>query len=70
MTTYQVLIGRPDENREETRTYNATSYAEALTMAERAFAGMADVLIGIPADAFDLARAEGIEFNEADGLLV
>jgi hypothetical protein len=70
LTPYPVLIGRPAENTEAIHTYDATDYAEALTMAERAFAGIEDVLIAIPADAYDLARAEGIAFNEADGMLV
>jgi hypothetical protein len=70
MTTYQVLIARPDQNREDIQAFDATSYAEALTMAERSLAGVADALFGIPVDAYDLARAEGIAFNEADGLLV
>ncbi len=67
---YKVLINFPDENRELLRTYAATSYAEALAMAERTYAGKADVLLGIPYDGFKVARAEGIAFNEADGLLV
>lgn len=70
MKPYQVLIARPDENREEIRTFHASDYSEALTMAERSLAGIADANFGIPADCYDLARAEGIEFNEADGLLV
>lgn len=70
MNTYRVLISRPDENSEEVVAFDASDYAEALTMAERSLAGNTDAAFGIPADAYDLARAEGIEFNEADGLLV
>lgn len=67
---YRVLISRPNESREDICTYDATSYAEALTMAERSLAGVVDAMYGIPTDAYDLARAEGVRFNDADGLLI
>lgn len=73
MTTkrYQVLAAWLETGKEEVRQYFATSLSEALTMAERADAGIVDgpTVYGIlPAD-YDVARTEGIQFNEADGLL-
>lgn len=70
MKIYRVVVAEPAENRERTFQFEAVSYAEALTMAERKFAGIAETLIGIPRGSYDLARAEGIDFNEADGLLI
>lgn len=70
MRIYRVLAAQPERNVEEVRTYRASCYAEAFGMAERADAGVADFTYGVPADAFELARREGLEFNEADGLLV
>jgi hypothetical protein len=70
MKIYRVLAAQHDRNVEEIREYRASCYAEAFGMAERADAGVADFSYGVPADAFDLARREGLAFNEADGLLV
>ena len=68
---YPVLIGLPDQNTEEVRTFEAPTYAEALTMALAVVAGVdAGAVIAIPYEAFDLARAEGVTFNEADGLIL
>lgn len=73
--TYAVLAvwnNHPDGLREEFREYEASSLSEALTMAERDNAGRPNApdCYGIPPEDFDVARAEGIAFNEADGLLV
>jgi len=54
----------------EERDYEATSVSEALTMAERAEAGQRTVTFGIQPRDYDEALAEGVAFNEADGLLV
>jgi hypothetical protein len=75
LTTYTVLAAwqnHPDGLQEEQREYSATSLAEALTMAERDDAGRPNApdAYGVLPDDYDLARAEGIEFNDADGLLV
>jgi hypothetical protein len=75
LTTYAVLAhwdNHPDGLIEEFREYQATSLSEALTMAERDDAGRPDAptCYGIPPEDFDIARAEGIEFNDADGLLL
>lgn len=68
---YEVLAVRFEpEHVEEHRLYEATSLSEALAMAERDDAGRADYTYGILPEDFDLARADGIDFNEADGLLV
>ena len=55
---------------EEIREYEATALSEALAMAERDDAGRADFVYGILPEDYDIARAEGIDFNEADGLLI
>lgn len=69
--TYRVLaVQMATTHTEEIRTYEATSLGEALAMAERADAGLRDCIYGVVAGDFDIARAEGIQFNEADGLLV
>ncbi len=62
----------PSGLQEEVREYQASSLAEALTMAERQDAGKPypPTCYGVLPEDFDRARAEGIEFNEADGLLV
>lgn len=72
---YQVLAtwqNHPSGLREETREYSATSLSEALMMAERNDTGRPDPpdCYGIPTEDYDLARQEGILFNEADGLLI
>ena len=54
----------------EDADYIATSLSEALMMAERAEAGRRTVTFGIQPIDYALALAEGIAFNEADGLLV
>jgi hypothetical protein len=68
--TYCILAADPTTGREETREYDATSLAEALTMAEADDAGVADYLYGICPDDYAQATAEGIDFNVADGLLL
>lgn len=61
---------------EQLRRYTASTLGEALTMAERADAGQTaangggSYVYGIRARDYAIARAEGIHFNEADGLLV
>jgi hypothetical protein len=55
---------------EEHRLIEASSLGEALLVAERQDAGRATYVYGICPEDFDQARDEGIEFNEADGLLV
>lgn len=55
---------------EEGLPYEATSIGEALAMAERDCAGKADATFGINAEDYAEAKAEGIAFNEADGMLV
>lgn len=70
---FDVLVITTEPQWTETvETFHATSYAEALTMAERKYAGVADMLFGIVATAknYTRAKAEGIQFNEADGLLI
>jgi hypothetical protein len=71
MNTYRVLAVRftPD-HAEEVRSYTASTLSEALTMAERADAGLADYAYGILPTDYAQALNEGIAFNEADGLLV
>lgn len=61
----------PDGLREECREYVASALGEALTMAERDNAGRPDApdCYGIAPEDYAIARAEGISFNEADGLL-
>jgi hypothetical protein len=71
MKTFRVLVVQFEPEHTETiREYRASSYAEAFGMAERADAGIAEHAYGVPVDCFELARRDGIEFNEADGLLV
>lgn len=67
---YPVLVADYAANEERTETYRATSYAEALAMAERALAGKSDATVAIPRAMFETARAEGLRFNEADGILL
>lgn len=55
---------------EEHREYEAASLSEALMMAERSDAGKASYWYGVLPEDFAVARTEGIEFNEADGLLI
>ena len=73
--TYTVLAtwqDHPDGLREEHREYHAASLSEALMMAERADAGRPNApdAYGILPEDYAQARAEGIQFNEADGLLI
>jgi len=68
--TYTITAMNPTTGAEELREYEATSLAEALTMVERADAGKVDRIYGIQAADYITARAEGIVFNEADGLLL
>lgn len=65
--TYAVLIADHEKNVERIVRVRAVDYAEALMIVERRYQ---PPCYGIPYDAFDLARAEGIAFNEADGLLI
>lgn len=68
---YRVLaVQFEPDHIEEHRDYDASSLSEALTMAERADAGRADYIYGILPEDYDIARAEGIAFNDADGLLI
>lgn len=55
---------------EETREYWASNLSEALMLAERQDAGKAEYTYGILPEDYEQARAEGIAFNEADGLLM
>lgn len=55
---------------EEYRVYEATSLSEALSMAERADAGQSAYTYGILPEDYAIATGEGIDFNEADGLLL
>jgi len=73
--TYTVLAtwqNHPNGLQEEQREYEASSLGEALAMAEADDAGQPNApdAYGVLPDDFEIARAEGIEFNEADGLLV
>ncbi len=71
--TYRVLAVQFEPVHIETvRAYEATALGEALLMAERDDAGQGGSAItyGVLPEYFAIARAEGIEFNEADGLLV
>jgi hypothetical protein len=69
--TYRILAVQVEPvHTEEHRDYQAESLSEALTMAERADAGRATYTYGIPPEAYEQARAEGIAFNDADGLLI
>ena len=55
---------------EHIRSVEATSVSEALTMIERSDAGKLAVhAYGICPEDYAQARAEGIAFNDADGLL-
>jgi hypothetical protein len=60
---------REDGLIEEEREYEASALGEALAMAEADDAGRADFVYGICPEDYDIARAEGLSFNEADGLL-
>lgn len=69
--TYRILaVQLEPTHTEEYRDYTASSVAEALTMAERDDAGRQPRTYGILPEDYDTARAEGIDFNEADGLLL
>jgi len=71
LETFRVLaVQFEPTHREEIREIAASCYAEAFGIAERADAGAADFVYGVPVDSFERARLEGIAFNEADGLLV
>lgn len=73
---YRILVGWHAHplagDGEEYRLYWATTFAEALTMAERD--GSSEEYppdcYGVHPCQYDRARAEGIRFNEADGLLL
>lgn len=68
---YQILAVQFDPAHiEERRDYPASSLSEALAIAERADAGRASYTYGVRYEDFAIARAEGIAFNEADGLLI
>lgn len=69
--TFRVLAVQlvPDHS-EEYRDYVADSLSEALTMAERDDAGRGSYTYGVLPEDYPQARAEGIAFNEADGLLL
>ena len=70
-TYYRVLaVQFGPVHTEEILSIPASSYSEALTIAERQDAGHRDRVYGIPVDSYLTARAEGIAFNEADGLLI
>lgn len=69
MITYYVLRVDPADGSETVRPYAATTLSEALMMAERDDAGSVTYLYGVRFADFAIARAEGIRFNEADGLL-
>lgn len=71
MTTriYRVRITFPQQNRDEVREYTATALGEALLMAERDIAG-SDATVAIRPEDYAQAHAEGLSFNEADGLLI
>lgn len=60
----------PSNGTEDFDAIEASSLAEALTIAERTDAGICTRVYGITPDDYDRARAEGIAFNDADGLLV
>ena len=67
---YTITILDPETGAETYRTISASTLGEALTMAERADAGVRTRLYGIsPAD-YTTANVEGIDYNVADGLLV
>lgn len=69
-STFRVLRMDPRDGTEQILEFTAATLSEALAMAERADAGHASMIYGVlPAD-YAIARAEGIAFNEADGLLV
>jgi hypothetical protein len=69
--TFRILAARLEPTYlEEYREIVAASLGEALTMAERADAGAADYSYGIHPDHYPDAIAEGIAFNQADGLLL
>lgn len=68
--TFKIACLNSQDGSETVVEVEATSVGEALTMAERAHAGVADRIFGIAPDDYEAARAEGIEFNEADGLLI
>ena len=65
-----VLAMDPETGTEEYREYLTDSLAEALTRAERDDAGQRRWIDGVLPEDYDIARAEGIAFNEADGLLI
>lgn len=67
---YRVRRVTLDPHVEEFRDYEASSLGEALAMAERDDAGREDAIYGICPEDYATAQDEGIEFNEADGLLI
>ena len=67
---WQIIAMDPKNGSEEIREYEADSLGEALAMAERDDAGSATRIYGIMPEDYDIARAEGIAYNEADGLLL
>lgn len=68
--TFTIRVVSFDPTYTETRrTYSATTLSEALTMAERDHVGT-DVILGIVPEDYETAKAEGIAFNEANGLLI
>jgi hypothetical protein len=66
---YRITAMNPEDGATEYRTYEATSLAEALTMAERDDAGKVTRIYGIQPEDYGQADVEGIRYNEADGLL-
>ena len=68
--TYRILA--VEQGEEEYREYAATAISEALTMAERDDAGRIGhaYTYGVMPEDYDIAREEGIRFNQADGLLI
>jgi hypothetical protein len=70
MARFQIMVQQQADGSEAIYEYEASSIGEALTMAERDNAGVTDVILGIRPEDYEAARVEGIEFNEADGLLL
>ncbi len=70
MREYLIRVCEPERNMEAVLAYDATSLGEALSIVERGYAGRADVLIGILPEDYPEAVEEGIEFNEADGVIL
>jgi hypothetical protein len=70
MRDFRITCANDDDGTTEYRDYRTSSIGEALAMAERDDAGRQTLTYGIQPEDYDGARAEGIAFNEADGLLV